>query len=119
MQVPRLSLDRVERIGRESGLRCSSDGRMVCRRKRSRNDQAIIHIPRWADAHAAASPDQGLNALDAAVQFYLQVRMMRTLVRRGKDVIISAVIRDGGVAPNIISAGRRSGWISERTIPDT
>ena len=66
-----------------------------------------------ADAHAAASPDQGLNALDAAVQFYLQVRMMRTLVRRGKDVIISAVIRDGGVAPNIIP-GRAEVWLDIR-----
>ena len=65
------------------------------------------------DAHTAASPEHGLNALDAAVDFYIQVRMMRTMVRRDKDVIIGAVIVQGGVAPNIIP-GKAEVWLDIR-----
>lgn len=54
------------------------------------------------DAHNALSPEHGINALDAAVDFYVQVKMLRTLVKRGKDVVIGAVITKGGTAPNII-----------------
>jgi amidohydrolase len=65
------------------------------------------------DAHNAASPEHGVNALDAAVDFYIQVRMMRTMVRRDKDVIIGAVIVQGGVAPNIIP-GKAEIWLDLR-----
>jgi len=65
------------------------------------------------DAHNAASPHQGLNALDAAVQFYIQLRMMRTMVQRDKDVIIGAVIVKGGTAPNIIP-GTSEIWVDIR-----
>ncbi|MEM0049907.1 MAG: amidohydrolase [Candidatus Bathyarchaeia archaeon] len=66
------------------------------------------------DAHNAASPEQGVNALDAAVDFYIQLRMFRTLVKRDKDVIIGAVIVHGGVAPNIIP-GKAEVWVDLRS----
>lgn len=66
------------------------------------------------DAHNAASPEQGINALDAAVDFYIQLRMMRTLVKRDKDVIIGAVIVQGGTAPNIIP-GKAEVWVDLRS----
>ena len=65
------------------------------------------------EAHTAASPEHGVNALDAAVEFYIQVRMMRTMVRRDKDVVIGAVIAQGGVAPNIIP-GKAEVWLNIR-----
>jgi metal-dependent amidase/aminoacylase/carboxypeptidase family protein len=65
------------------------------------------------DAHNAASPEAALNALDAAVDFYIQVRMMRSLVQRDKDVIIGAVIVHGGDAPNIIP-GKSEVWLNLR-----
>ena len=65
------------------------------------------------DAHAALSPQDGVNALDAAVQFYMQARMLRTLVRRDRDVILSAIIKDGGALPNVVP-GRAEVWIDIR-----
>ena len=66
------------------------------------------------DSHAAASPQQGKNAVDAAVQFYLAYRMRHTLVRRDKDVVMSIVIKDGGSAPNIIP-GKSEVWFDLRS----
>jgi len=65
------------------------------------------------DSHAALSPQDGLNALDAVVHFYVQAKMLRTLVRRDKDVILSAIIRDGGALPNVIP-GRSEVWMDIR-----
>ncbi len=53
-------------------------------------------------AHPAIRPELGANALDAAVEFYLSMKMLRMLVNREEDVVLSAVITDGGKAPNII-----------------
>ena len=53
-------------------------------------------------AHPAIRPELGANALDAAVEFYLSMKMFRMLVKREEDVVLSAVITDGGKAPNII-----------------
>src|SRR6266849_3058617 len=51
-------------------------------------------------AHAAADPWDGVNALDAAVQTYNSVSMLRQQVR--PDARIHGIIRHGGAAPNII-----------------
>jgi amidohydrolase len=66
------------------------------------------------DAHPPSSGHLALNALDAAVHFYIQARMQRNQVRREKDVIISAIIKDGGVAPNILP-GRAEVWLDIRS----
>ena len=73
----------------------------------------MSYVFRGRDAHAALSPQEGLNALDAAVHFYTQARMLRTLVRRDKDVVLSAVVRDGGAVPNVIP-GRAEVWLDIR-----
>lgn len=65
------------------------------------------------DTHAALSPHEGLNALDAAVLLYTEAKMMRNLVRRDKDVIISAIFRDGGTLPNVIP-GKAELWLDLR-----
>jgi amidohydrolase len=70
------------------------------------------------DAHDAGSPEQGINALDAAVNFYIQLKMMRTQVERDKDVIIGAVIVRGGTAPNVIP-GNAEIWIDLRSNDST
>ncbi len=51
-------------------------------------------------AHAASMPEQGLNALDAVVQMYSAVSMLRQQVR--SDVRIHGIILNGGAAANII-----------------
>jgi len=53
-------------------------------------------------AHAAASPEQGVNALDAVVQTYNSINALR--LQLPGDVRIHGIITDGGLAPNIISA---------------
>jgi amidohydrolase len=51
-------------------------------------------------AHASADPWVGVNALDAAVQTYNNVSMLRQQVR--PDARIHGIITHGGAAPNII-----------------
>ncbi|MDC3411955.1 M20 family metallopeptidase [Aquibacillus sp. 3ASR75-11] len=51
-------------------------------------------------AHAAANPENGINALDAVVQLYNGVNALRQHVT--DDVRIHGIILDGGDAPNIV-----------------
>jgi amidohydrolase len=51
-------------------------------------------------AHAAADPWQGINALDAVIQTFNGVSMLRQQVR--PDVRIHGIITNGGALPNII-----------------
>jgi amidohydrolase len=51
-------------------------------------------------AHAAGAPEEGLNGLDAVVQMYNAVSMLRQQVR--SDVRIHGIILSGGAAANII-----------------
>jgi amidohydrolase len=59
---------------------------------------------RWAftgrAAHAAADPDQGLNALDAFVHAYSGVSLWRQQLKDGARV--HGFVAEGGTAPNII-----------------
>lgn len=53
-------------------------------------------------AHAAVSPDKGINALDAIVMAYNNINALRQTIR--SDARIHGVITKGGDAPNIIPA---------------
>lgn len=53
-------------------------------------------------AHAAAYPEDGINALDAVIQTFNGINALRQQVRQ--DVRIHGIITDGGTAPNIIPA---------------
>jgi amidohydrolase len=60
------------------------------------------------NAHAASNPWQGVNALDATVQGYTNVAMMRQQFKPSWRV--HGVITDGGTEPNIIPAVSSSRW---------
>jgi metal-dependent amidase/aminoacylase/carboxypeptidase family protein len=51
-------------------------------------------------AHAAASPHEGVNALDAMLQLFNSINALRQQL--AKHVRIHGVIKEGGKAPNII-----------------
>lgn len=51
-------------------------------------------------AHAAAAPEEGINALDAAVQFFNSVHAMRQHLR--EDARVHSIITDGGQVLNVI-----------------
>ncbi len=51
-------------------------------------------------AHAAAYPEQGLNALDGVIALFVSVGMLRQQLPR--DVRLHGIIHEGGRAPNII-----------------
>jgi len=51
-------------------------------------------------AHAAAAPEEGVNALDALVQMFVNIGMLRQQLR--DDIRIHGIITYGGAAPNII-----------------
>lgn len=51
-------------------------------------------------AHAAASPEEGINALDALIQTYNAINALRQHVT--SDVRIHGIITKGGDAPNIV-----------------
>jgi amidohydrolase len=53
-------------------------------------------------AHAALDPYQGINALDAVIQTFVNIGLMRQQLRA--DARIHGVITHGGDAPNIIPA---------------
>jgi amidohydrolase len=53
-------------------------------------------------AHAAAYPEEGINALDGVIQTFNSINALRQQV--SQDVRIHGIITDGGVAPNIIPA---------------
>ncbi|MGH9869431.1 MAG: amidohydrolase [Candidatus Polarisedimenticolia bacterium] len=54
------------------------------------------------EAHAVAWPEKGINALDALLQLFVAVEMLRK--RMGRDVHMPGVILEGGVRPNIVPA---------------
>ena len=51
-------------------------------------------------AHAAAYPEQGINALDGVVALFVGIGLLRQQLP--KDVRVHGIITDGGEAPNII-----------------
>ncbi|WP_236685590.1 M20 family metallopeptidase [Geobacter pickeringii] len=51
-------------------------------------------------AHAAAYPEEGINALDAVLQTFNAINSLRQQLRQ--DVRVHGIITEGGVAPNII-----------------
>jgi amidohydrolase len=51
-------------------------------------------------AHAAANPEEGINALDGVIQLFNGINALRQHVT--DDVRIHGVILDGGQAPNIV-----------------
>ncbi|HZV82049.1 MAG TPA: M20 family metallopeptidase [Geobacteraceae bacterium] len=53
-------------------------------------------------SHAAAYPEEGINALDAVIQTFNAVGALRQQLRQ--DVRVHGIITEGGVAPNIIPA---------------
>jgi amidohydrolase len=60
------------------------------------------------EAHASGAPQQGINALDAAVQAYNNVSMLRqALYARDR---VHGVITYGGGAPNVIPAHTSMSW---------
>jgi amidohydrolase len=61
------------------------------------------------EAHAAAAPYAGLNALDAFVSAYNSISALRQQFQEGDRV--HGVIDEGGLAPNVIPAYTRSRWI--------
>lgn len=51
-------------------------------------------------SHAAAYPEEGINALDAAIQTFNGINALRQYLR--DDVRVHGIITEGGVAPNLI-----------------
>lgn len=55
---------------------------------------------RGRSSHAAASPEMGINALDAAIQLFNGINALRQHVT--SDVRIHGIIKEGGVAANVV-----------------
>ncbi|MDQ6595296.1 M20 family metallopeptidase [Bacillus salipaludis] len=55
---------------------------------------------RGKSSHAAASPEKGINALDAVLQLFNGINALRQHVT--SDVRIHGIIKEGGVAANIV-----------------
>ncbi len=66
-----------------------------------------------AAAHAAAAPEKGRNALDAAVLGYNAVAALRQHI--GSDERIHGVFTDGGAKPNIVPMTAASEWYVRST----
>jgi amidohydrolase len=53
-------------------------------------------------SHAAASPHEGINALNAATLAYMATHMLRQEARRDANLVIHGIISEGGLASNVI-----------------
>src|SRR5210317_107842 len=60
------------------------------------------------DAHAAGAPEQGINALDAQIQLFVNASTYRQQMK--SDNRMHGVIREGGFKPNIIPSYTKSEW---------
>ena len=61
---------------------------------------SLFYCKTGKETHAAASPWLGINALDAAVQCYTNISMLRQQTL--PSCRIHGIFKDGGVKPNII-----------------
>ncbi len=61
---------------------------------------------RGRSAHAAGCPEKGINALDAQIQVYNSISVLRQQLPAG--VRIHGIIENGGLAPNVIPDFTRS-----------
>ncbi len=61
---------------------------------------ALEFVFRGRPAHAAASPEMGINALDGAIHLFNGVNALREHLP--DDVRIHGIISEGGAAPNIV-----------------
>jgi amidohydrolase len=57
-------------------------------------------VYRGRAAHAAAYPERGINALDAVIQLFVAIGLLRQQLPRG--VRVHGVVSDGGRVPNVI-----------------
>lgn len=69
-------------------------------------------------SHAAGSPENGINALDAAVNFYVNCKMVKNSIDNNITTVISEIIKDGGNAVNIIP-DRAEVWVDVRSLDNT
>ncbi len=72
---------------------------------------AVSHIEvefHGKESHASSEPALGINALDAAVQAYVNVSMLRQQLLDSDRV--HGIITHGGAAPNIIPAHTAMSW---------
>ncbi|MBD3206110.1 amidohydrolase [Candidatus Bathyarchaeota archaeon] len=53
-------------------------------------------------SHAAADPQEGVNALNAAVLTYIAIHANRQQLRRDANAVIHGIIKEGGLASNVI-----------------
>lgn len=85
--------------GIDAAVMCHPGRRDVLRLAFTATQQMVIRFKGKA-AHAAASPWEGLNALDAAVASYLNISLLRQQVKPTSK--IQGIIVHGGTYPNII-----------------
>lgn len=72
---------------------------------------AVAHLDvhyRGKAAHASAFPQLGINALDAAVQAYVNIATLRQHIYPTDK--LHGIIEEGGDAPNIVPEYTRSAW---------
>lgn len=62
--------------------------------------EALEFIFEGRPAHAAACPEEGLNALEAAIQFFNNINSLRPYLPEGASV--QGILAEGGTSPNII-----------------
>lgn len=85
--------------GIDAAIMCHPGRRSVLRLAFTATQQLVIRFKGKA-AHAAASPWEGLNALDAAVASYLNIGLLRQQIRPTSK--IQGIIVHAGTYPNII-----------------
>ena len=61
---------------------------------------ALAFVFEGRAAHAASSPEEGVNALEAVIQFFNHINSLRPYLKDGGSAY--GIITEGGISPNII-----------------
>lgn len=62
--------------------------------------EAIEFVFEGRAAHASSSPEEGINALEALIQFFNSINSLRPYLKG--EAHINGIITEGGITPNII-----------------
>ncbi|MGC8663001.1 MAG: M20 family metallopeptidase [Thermoplasmata archaeon] len=65
-------------------------------------DITVLVVFKGKASHMADSPEQGINALDAAVTSYVGINNLRSWIKNDKHAVIGMIFREGGSATNVV-----------------
>jgi metal-dependent amidase/aminoacylase/carboxypeptidase family protein len=100
MTVRNSPIKLAQRLNAKTCSMIAHPGASHCRSGRSLAMDALEFTFIGKAAHAAVKPEEGINALDAAINTFNQINALREHMR--SDAKVHGFIKEGGIAANIV-----------------